>query len=281
MMFVQSRANQIDAHYTPFAEGDLAQADASSIMVLYAEDSAMKDRGELGCALLLVGALIAGGIYLILQAPWLVLGVPLAIFVGILVLLVLADVFSDDVLVATEEPGGFAARRIAFINPIRQSLNKAPLLQVPKLRVTFEERQFVKQASQLATEIMKSTGSSPISEAERAQLRRQAVDVPVNMARALWRLDRLRRIRNAQNLRTEEGKARHDELGNMDRQVLAEIQNALATLSATPVNLMKLELTQAERPTDRLLSNLSETNQQLHDLSSAYDEVRGTQAHSS
>ena len=240
----------------------------------------MKDRGELGCALLLVAALIAGGIYLILQAPWLVLGIPLAIIAGIVALLILADVFSDDVLMTTEDPGGFAARRIAFINPLRQSLNKLPLLQVPKMRVTFEERQLVKQASQVAAEIVKSLADSPVPESERAQLRQQAAEVPQNMAKALWRLDRLRRMKNALDLRMAEGKARRDEMDVLDRQVVAEIESALATLSATPVNLMKLELAKADRPSERLLSNLSEANQQLRDLSAAYDEVRGKQAHS-
>jgi hypothetical protein len=240
----------------------------------------MKDRGELGCALLLVAALIAGGIYLILQAPWLVLGIPLAIIAGIVALLILADVFSDDVLMTTEDPGGFAARRIAFINPLRQSLNKLPLLQVPKMRVTFEERQLVKQASQVAAEIVKSLADSPVPESERAQLRQQATEVPQNMARALWRLDRLRRMKNALDLRMAESKARRDEMDVLDRQVVAEIESALATLSATPVNLMKLELAKADRPSERLLSNLSEANQQLRDLSAAYDEVREKQAHS-
>ena len=240
----------------------------------------MKDRGELGCALLLVAALIAGGIYLILQAPWLVLGIPLAIIAGIVALLILADVFSDDVLMTTEDPGGFAARRIAFINPLRQSLNKLPLLQVPKMRVTFEERQLVKQASQVAAEIVKSLADSPVPESERAQLRQQATEVPQNMAKALWRLDRLRRMKNALDLRMAEGKARRDEMDVLDRQVVAEIESALATLSATPVNLMKLELAKADRPSERLLSNLSEANQQLRDLSAAYDEVREKQAHS-
>jgi hypothetical protein len=240
----------------------------------------MKNRGELGCALLLVAALIAGGIYFILQAPWLVLGIPLAIIAGIVALVILADVFSDDVLMTTEDPGGFAARRIAFINPLRQSLNKLPLLQVPKMRVTFEERQLVKRAAQVAAEIVKSMADSPVPESERAQLRQQAAEVPQNMAKALWRLDRLRRMKNALDLRLAEGKARRDEMDVLDRQVVAEIESALATLSTTPVNLMKLELAKADRPSERLLSNLTETNQQLRDLSAAYDEVREKQAHS-
>ena len=241
----------------------------------------MKDRGELGCALLLVALVVGGGIYLILQAPWLVLGIPLAIVAAVVALVILADVFSDDVLMSTEEPGGFAARRIAFINPLRQAVNKPPLLQVPKMRVTFEERQMLKQAAQVSGEIIKALAASPVSDSEQAQLRQQAADVPLNMAQALWRLDRLRRVKNTIDVRQAEGKARRDEMDVLDRQVLAEIENALATLSATPVNLMKLELAKADRPSERLLNNLSEANQQLRDLSAAYDEVRGKQAHSS
>ena len=241
----------------------------------------MKDRGELGCALLLIAVVAAGGIYLLLQAPWLLIAVPLAIVAGVIALLVLSDVFSDDVLVASDEQGGFAARRIAFVNRLRLAANKPPLLQVPRMRVTFEERQMVKQASQLAAQILKSLPSSPVPETDRGPLRQQASDIPLNMAQALWRLERLRHTRNTLDVRTPEGKTNRDEMDALDRQVVAQMQQALATLSGTPVNMMKLEVAQADRPAQRVLSNLSETNQQLRDITSSYDELRGKQARSS
>src|ERR1041385_4558417 len=108
----------------------------------------MKDRGELGCALLVVVALVA--------------------------LLVLADVTSDDVLMASDEPGGFTAWRVATLNRMRRVLNKPPMWQVPKTGVTFEERQLVKQATRLAADISSAlrTSSAPIS--DRALIQQQA-----------------------------------------------------------------------------------------------------------
>ncbi len=236
----------------------------------------MNNRGEFGCALLLVAAVVAGGIFLVIKAPWLLLAGPAAFVLCVIALIALADVFNDNVLVASDEPGGFTARRVALVNRLRRALNKPPLLQTPRARVTYEERQMVKQASQLTEQIMKTLPGSPVPESERAPLRQQAAEVPQNMARALWRLSRLRRVRNSLDLRTPEGKANRDEMDGLDRQMVAELQRALATLSGTPVNLMKLELAQADRPAQRLLGDLNEANSQLRDLASAYEELRGT-----
>lgn len=242
----------------------------------------MKDRGELGCALLLVAllgvGLVGGVLFLIAQAPWVLLAAPLALAAAIIALFVLADATSDDVLMKSDEPGGFTARRISVVNGLRKSLNKTPLLQVPNSGVTFEERQMVKQGARVAGEIAAALRHSGAPVSDRDQILRQAADVPANMAQALWRLDRLRRIARALDPRTDEARTRREEVAGLERQILAQMQHALDTLSTVPVNLVKLELAQADRPAERLLGALNETNQQLRDVSVAYKEIRGGQA---
>jgi hypothetical protein len=220
--------------------------------------------------------LIAGIVFVLTQAPWLLIAGPLALIVAVVGLVVLAEVFSDDVLVATEEPGGFTATRLAQINRVRAALGKPTVWQVPKNGVTFEERQLVKQAARISAEIANALKTSPTQVAERSSILQQANEVPGNMVNALWRLDRLRRVSRAIDLRTEEGRRSRDEITAMENQMVAGMKQALDTLSTIPVGLMKVELARAERPAERLLSELSETNKQLRDVSAAYEEVRGT-----
>ena len=241
----------------------------------------MNNRGELGCALFLVVVVLAGGIFLVIKAPWLLLAGPVAFILIILALIALADVFNDNVLVSSDDPDGFAARRISLVNRLRSAINKPPLLQVPRARISYEERQLVKSASEMTVQILKTLPGSPVPESERIVLRQQAIEVPQNMAQVLWRLSRVRRIRNTLDLRTSEGKSDREEMDRLDHQLLTELQTALATLSGTPVNIMKLEQAQADRPSQRLLSDLSDANQHLHDISTAYEELHGTRASSS
>ena len=238
----------------------------------------MKDRGELGCALLLIVALVAGVIFVLSQAPWLLIAGPLVLVAGIIALFVLADVTSDEVLMASDEPGGFTAWRIQILNRLRHAINKSPLWQVPNTGVTFDERQLVKQAARLSADIAAALRTSAAPVSDRALIQQQADDVPGNMAKALWRLSRLRRVERSIDLRTPEGQRSRNEMAGVEQQIVAEMQRALSTLSAVPVNLIKVEVAQADRPGTRLLSELNETNQQLRDLSAAYDEMHGKQA---
>jgi hypothetical protein len=237
----------------------------------------MKNRGELGCALVLVAALVVGVIYLISQAPWLFLAAPVALVLVVLAIAVLADVTSDDVLMTTEEPGGFVASRVSMINRLRRAVGKPLMWQAPKNGVTFEERQMIKQAVRLSGDILNTLRNSPTSVSDRDLIRQQADEIPGNMVQALWRLDRLRRVSRALDPHSEQSRQQRDEMQAMEHQVLAGMQHALDTLSAIPVSLMKVEMAQADRPVQRLLANLSETNQQLRDLSATYDELRNGQ----
>ncbi|MCL4507867.1 MAG: VENN motif pre-toxin domain-containing protein [Chloroflexi bacterium] len=232
---------------------------------------------DIGCALIVIAALIAGAIFVIAYAPWLLLAAPAAVVVAVLALVILSDITSDDVMVASEEPGGYDGWRISVLNPVRQAFHKAPLLQAPKLRVTYEERQIVKQASKLAAGVAASLQADSSAGEDRKQMQAQASEIPVNMANTLWRLDRLRRMERAIDVRSPEGQQSRDAMIVLEKQIVADLQRGLDALAALPVNVMKVELAQMGRPAERLLASLSETNQHLRDVSASYDELRGTQ----
>lgn len=237
----------------------------------------MKNRGELGCGIIAIVAVIAAGVYLLLNAPWFLLAIPAGLVAIIVALLALADITTDDVIVTTEEQGGFTSTRLKWLNKARKALGKTQMLQVPKLGVTFEERQLIKQATKIATEVAATLKSSNALTADHAQLKQQIDDVPANMARALWRLDRTRRMARALNINTQEGKRSREELSEIERQILKQMENALTVLGGLPVNLMRVEMARTDAPNERLLTSLDETNRQLLDLTAAYDEVRGRQ----
>ena len=240
----------------------------------------MNDRNgsNAGCALIGIVVLIAIGIVVIAFAPWLLVAVPLIIISVVISLVLLADVTSDDVLVNSEELGGYNAWRIKMLNPLRRAFTKPPLLQVPSVRVTYDERQMVKQASKLTTAIAAALKANPSIGADSARILEQANEVPANMATALWRLCRLRSIKRTVDARLQDGLTNQTDMVALDQQIIAEMQRSLASLEQLPVSLMKMEIQQTDRPVQRLLAELNETNQHLRDIDAAYADLRGAQA---
>ncbi|HEY3289760.1 MAG TPA: hypothetical protein VGK87_06500 [Anaerolineae bacterium] len=240
----------------------------------------MNDRNSsnVGCALFAIVALIAIGIVVIAVAPWLLVVVPLVIISVIVCLVLLADVTSDDVLVNSDEPGGYDAFRIRLLNPLRRAFTKPPLLQVPRVRVTYEERQMVKQAVKLTVAIAAALKNNKAIGADGAAIQQKADEVPANMAKALWQLDRLRRVKRTVDERLQTSNANQPDIVSIDRQIVAEMQRSLDALSQVPVNMMKVELQQDSRPAERLLADLNETNQHLRDIDSSFSDIRGAQA---
>jgi hypothetical protein len=240
----------------------------------------MNDRtgSNTGCALIVIVVLIAIGILVIAFAPWLLIAVPLIIVSVVISLILLADVTSDDVLVNSEELGGYNGWRIKMLNPLRRAFTKPPLLQVPSVRVTYEERQMVKQAVKLTIAIAAALKNNPTIGADGALIQQRADEVPANMANALWRLDRLRRVKRTMEERLQDGLTNQTDVVAMDRQIIAEMQRSLDSLAQLPVNMMKVELQQATRPAERLLAELNETNQHLRDIDTTFSDLHSTQA---
>ena len=239
----------------------------------------MNDRNSsnAGCALIVIALLIALTIAVIILAPWVLIAVPLVIVSVVVSLILLADVTSDDVLVNSEEQGGYDAWRIRMLNPLRRFFTKPMLIQVPKMRVAYEERQMVKQAVKITVAIADTLKKQSVLGADRAQVQVRAEEVPFNMAKALWRLDRLRRMKRTVDDRLQDGISNQLDYVAMERQIMAQIQQSLDSLTVISVNLLKVEMQQASRPVERLLSELNETNQHLRDIDDTLSDLRATQ----
>jgi hypothetical protein len=120
--------------------------------------------------------------------------------------------------------------------------------------------------------------NNPTIGADGALIQQRADEVPANMANALWRLDRLRRVKRTMEERLQDGLTNQTDVVAMDRQIIAEMQRSLDSLAQLPVNMMKVELQQATRPAERLLAELNETNQHLRDIDTTFSDLHSTQA---
>lgn len=238
----------------------------------------MQDKGGAGCAILALIGLCAGGGFLtwllITQAGWLLLAAPALI----LALLAAADVLRDDAYLAAERPGGFTAWHAATLSRIRRWIGRPAIHVVPQLGVSTEERLLVKRAVKLAGEVLASARQGAAPETQRALLARQAEAVPANIAGALWRLARLRRIRRAADPKTDQGRETIQQIAALENDLLAGINQALDRLAALPMNMVQLEMARDTRRAEQLLSELSESNGRLEDLSSTYRELSGDSA---
>ena len=238
----------------------------------------MQDKGGAGCAILSLIGLCAGMSFLAYlvatQAGWLLLAVPALL----LALLAVADVFRDDAYLAADQPGGFTAWHAATLTRIRKWIGKPAIHVVPQLGVSTEERLLVKRAVKLAGEVLASLRQGATPETQRALLAEQAEVAPANIAGALWRLARLRRIKRAADPKTDQGRETIQQITALEKDVLAGIHQSLDVLAAVPMNMVQVELARDTRRAEQLLSDLNESNSKLEDLSSAYRELGGDSA---
>jgi hypothetical protein len=127
------------------------------------------------------------------------------------------------------------------------------------------------------TEIQGMLSSSPLPPEQRAELLRQLNQVPQNIARALGKLQRLRRVKKIAQ-RTEHAGTVLQELAHLEAQIVAELRSAHQTLLAAPVALMKLDLARSDRDLRRIVAALDEANQRLRDLAESYEALRTRRA---
>ena len=210
-------------------------------------------------------------LFLLSEAPWLLVAVPLAI-VGLFLVL---DIFRDDAFLTSDNQHGLTAGHARYLTAVRRLMGKAPVLLVPDSQINADERRVVKRAAKLAGEVTAALRQSPVPPDQRASLEQQAGEAPANIANALWRLARLRRIRKSADSKTPQGRATMDEIKNLESELLAEMAHSLDVLAEVPLSLLKVELARTDRSAERLLANLSESNQKLQDLSAAYREMNG------
>src|SRR5512140_1931053 len=133
--------------------------------------------------------IVALGIILVfIQWPWLWL---LAIAGTLLALLAHGLTRTDDYL-TQKATGGLASVYLAIINPLRLRFGKAPIWLTPDLE--YADRARIEQANRLYTEVKDALNHTPLSAIKKASFENQSFEVPRNIANAIWRLMRLRRL---------------------------------------------------------------------------------------
>lgn len=138
------------------------------------------------------------------------------------------------------------------------------------------ESQYADDARRLVNEIKGALKTCPLAYDQKSEVLRQVRDIPANVTRALHKLHRLRRIKKIAKRANGATNAADvlAEITLMEDQVVSELRRAHETLLSVPVSLMKVDAARGERTLDRIIAELSETNQRLNDLADSYGEVR-------
>jgi len=111
---------------------------------------------------------------------------------------------------------------------------------------------------------------APISPDRKASIWEQVVAVPANIKASR---EKLKRLRNLQDLTIEHRGKRDEELARMERSILNTMNEALDLLLGIPKSLLRVETVRDERLVGGILSALSETNKRMEDLADAHAEV--------
>jgi hypothetical protein len=107
-----------------------------------------------------------------------------------------------------------------------------------------------------------------ISSDKKRRVQEQSAAMLDNMVDIMKRLDTVRRLTP-----TLSGKKR-DEMENIDFSLQQQIERSLETLQSIPLGLVKVEMASEERSIDRLIDDLSETNETMHDLADSYKAIQ-------
>jgi hypothetical protein len=169
---------------------------------------------------------------------------------------------------------------LSVLNWTRKLFGKSPIWLIPHddsystVGISQSERDMVEQANRLAYEVRDALKHSPISDLKKSSFQLQANEVPHNIVDALWKLARLRRIAESINDHYDAQRQHKQEIEQMVSQLRKEMEYALVVLTSIPVSLVRVELAHGDISSDRLLSDLNESNKRLKDLSASYAETR-------
>ncbi len=195
--------------------------------------------------------------------------------VVILVLAVLADALRRRTLyIAKDKPSRLTRARVTVLNLIRKAFNQPTVWLIPDEYIDPDERSMQTHAARLVYEIDDALKCSPLPPEKYESFGRQTRQVPGNLNRALWKLARLRRLAESIDSAYDKDGQRHQELATMTQQLHDEMRHSLEIVSSLSIGLVKVELAHDDLSTDRLLSDLDESNQRLRDLSASYVEVK-------
>jgi len=137
------------------------------------------------------------------------------------------------------------------------------------------ESQYVSDAHKLVNEIKETLKTSPLDNEQRAAVLRQVRDVPDNVAKAVQKLHRLRRLKKiAKRTEDVDTDVVLSDIKEMERRIQTELRHTHETLLSVPVSLMKVDTARSDRNLDRIVTELSATNQRLNDIASTYDDMK-------
>lgn len=143
------------------------------------------------------------------------------------------------------------------------------------------ERNDAADVRRLAEEVADLLKTSPISAQQKADLREQTRQVPENTLRAVSKLQRLHRLKDIARRHADEDYAARTvcEIEELEAGLQAQLKHMRRTLLDISVALMRVDLARDDYSLDRLMRELSATNQRLNDLADGYADVRSERAY--
>ena len=130
------------------------------------------------------------------------------------------------------------------------------------------------RADRLCAAAKEALRHAPISPDRKASIREQVGAVSANIKASR---EKLKRLRNLQNLTIEHRGKRDEELARMERSILNTMNEAIDLLLGIPKSLMRVETVRDERLVGGILSALSETNKRMEDLADAHAEMAASE----
>lgn len=138
------------------------------------------------------------------------------------------------------------------------------------------ESQYARDAEKLIEQIREALGTSSISAEQRSAVEAQVSQVPRNLALALQRLHRIRKVKKIakRSPDTQNLDAILDDVREMERRVQDELSRMHETLLSVPVSLLKIDVARNGRSIERIVEDLSDMNNRLGDVAETYDDLR-------
>jgi hypothetical protein len=165
-----------------------------------------------------------------------------------------------------------------FIMAAASAMHNANKHSVPP---KMPESQYVTDARKLVNEIKETLKTSPLDGEQRAAVLRQVRDVPDNVAKAVHKLHRLRRLKKiAKRAEDVDTVVVLSDIKEMEQRIQSELRHTHETLLSVPVSLMKVDTARSDRNLDRIVTELSATNQRLNDIAASYDDLKAQQSFS-
>lgn len=153
-------------------------------------------------------------------------------------------------------------------------------------QITFDpslpEAHYAKDARKLVQVVNESLKTSHISSEQKSEVQRQMKEVTANVNRALNKLERLRKVKKIARRNEDASNSAQvlSEIRVMEQKLRDELRASHELLLSMPVTLMKVDDARGNRDLDRVIENLSSTNQRLNDLASGYDDLRSNNSYS-